>query len=150
MLSARQVADFFLVIAAPDEGDTAGEGVTHLKLQKLVYYAQGFHLALTGQPLFPETIEAWEHGPVVRELYPLFANHGRRPIDPPERYEPGVYSDEVRDLLTDVWNAYGQFSAWALRGLTHEEPPWKDAYAQGSNTIISHEALRRYFVTQLA
>ncbi len=48
MLTAFQIADYFLTLV----DDEAGDGLSNLKLQKLVYYAQGFHLALTGKPLF--------------------------------------------------------------------------------------------------
>ncbi|OQY42717.1 MAG: hypothetical protein B6240_13665 [Desulfobacteraceae bacterium 4572_87] len=49
--------------------EEAGDLISNLKLQKLVYYAQGFYLALYDEPLFNEPIEAWTHGPVIRELY---------------------------------------------------------------------------------
>ncbi len=45
------------------------ELLSHLKLQKLLYFCQGFTLAMTGKPLFSEAIVAWEHGPVVREVW---------------------------------------------------------------------------------
>src|SRR5450631_518283 len=60
MLTARAVADYFLSLV----DEEAGDSLSNLKLQKLVYYAQGFSLALTGKRLFDEAIEAWEHGPV--------------------------------------------------------------------------------------
>ena len=61
-VTAFDVANYFLSI--PEYED-----LTNLKLQKLVYYAQGIHLAIYGKPLFNEAIKAWEHGPVVPELY---------------------------------------------------------------------------------
>ena len=60
-----QAAKYFLAQASEDAGDL----ISNLKLQKLVYYAQGFHLALYDEPLFLEAIEAWTHGPVVPDLY---------------------------------------------------------------------------------
>jgi uncharacterized phage-associated protein len=64
-MKAQDVAEYFLTLV----DDEAGDSLSNLKLQKLVYYAQGFHLALTEKPLFDEAIEAWEHGPVVPGLY---------------------------------------------------------------------------------
>ena len=52
------------------QDQNAGDTISNMKLQKLVYYAQGFALAITGKPLFQEDIEAWEHGPVAPALYP--------------------------------------------------------------------------------
>ncbi|CAK0744041.1 putative prophage protein [uncultured Gammaproteobacteria bacterium] len=146
MPTARNVANHFLSIAAADED---GEGLTHLKLQKLLYYAQGFHLAIFGQRLFPDGIEAWEHGPVVQSAWVTFRQYGGSPIPPPIDLSIDVLSTEQRDLLNDVWNTYGQFSAWKLRNMTHEEPPWKETYQAGKNIPISDQALSRYFQTQV-
>ena len=44
-------------------------GIGALKLQKLLYYCQGHHLAATGEPLFTEAIKAWDNGPVVGQLW---------------------------------------------------------------------------------
>ncbi len=44
-------------------------GIGSLKLHKLLHYIQGFHLALTGKPLFSERIEAWTNGSVVARLW---------------------------------------------------------------------------------
>ncbi len=61
MLSCDDAAKYFLAQTSEDAGDL----ISNLKLQKLLYYAQGFHLALYDEPLFPEAIEAWTHGPVL-------------------------------------------------------------------------------------
>jgi len=148
MAEALDVARFFLVLADASRED--GEALTHLKLQKLLYYSQGFHLALYDTPLFPETIEAWEHGPVLPAIYRMYRECGRAPIDPPADWQAEAVSSAERSLLVDVWNAYGQFSAWRLREMTHEEPPWKDSFVPGANREIPHDSLKRYFLTQLA
>ena len=56
-LTAEDTAAYFLALVEEDEGEL----MSHLKLQKLCYYAQGFHLAITGYPLFTDRIEAWTH-----------------------------------------------------------------------------------------
>ena len=68
MCIAINVAKYFLLKSNPEIGDT----ISNLKLQKLLYLAQGFFLAIYGEPLFPEHIEAWTHGPVVPEIYRRF------------------------------------------------------------------------------
>jgi uncharacterized phage-associated protein len=148
MLSARDVARYFLSKVDEDSGD----GISNLKLQKLVYYAQGYHLALYGRPLFAERIEAWEHGPVVPELYRVYREHGSAPIPVPDGFElprqafasPEEH-DRTKALLDEVYDVFGQYSAWKLRNMTHEEQPWKAAYRENANREISHEAMHEYY-----
>ena len=65
MLNCDDVAKYFLSLS----DDSSGDYISNLKLQKLLYYAQGFHLAIFNKPLFNEPIEAWAHGPVVGSSY---------------------------------------------------------------------------------
>jgi len=145
MMTARQVADYFLSLVDEEVGDA----LSNLKLQKLVYYAQGFSLALTGQPLFEEEIEAWQHGPVVPMLYHSLKQHGSEPVPRPEngiRIED--YPTEVRELLDEVYAVYGQFSPSKLRNMTHQEPPWREAIANGAMQLpIRHQTMKEYFST---
>jgi uncharacterized phage-associated protein len=139
-LHPRDVANYFLANVEEDSGDS----IANLKLQKLVYFAQGLHLAMQGQPLFQDPIEAWDYGPVVPGLYHAFKHRGNRAIEPPERFEADDYLPEVREILDAVLTVYGQFSAWKLRDITHDEPPWRDT---PRNSEISHESLRDFFST---
>ena len=143
MASALDVAKAFLQLSDSDAGDV----MTNLKLQKLVYYAQGFSLALHNRPLFEERIVAWEHGPVVAELYHEFKTFGKNQVEVDSEIAEGTFTDEQMELLSEVNQVYGQFSAWKLRDMTHNEIPWKQT-AQGSE--IKHELLKEYFKTQLA
>jgi uncharacterized phage-associated protein len=143
MLTCFDVAKYFLAQIDEDAGDL----ISNLKLQKLLYYAQGFHLAVFDAPLFSESIEAWTHGPVVPDLYHEYKDYGARPIPPPECMDFSVYDDNTRELLDDVYSMYGQFSAWKLRNMTHDEPPWLEASV--TRSVISHESLKEYFKTQL-
>lgn len=140
MVTARQVADFFLSKADDDAGDL----ISNLKLQKLLYYAQGFYLALNDKPLFEEEIYAWTHGPVVPSIYDEFKEHGQAGI--PKPAESPTFDEETVGLLDEVYTVFGQFSAWKLRNMTHEEPPWKRTK---SGQVISKDALREYFKTQV-
>lgn len=140
-LTCFDVADYFLSLVDEDSGDS----VSNLKLQKLVYYAQGFHLAVLDTPLFGETIEAWTLGPVVPSLYAKYKEYKYSPIPKPDRIDCSLYEGRERELLDDVWNTYGQFSAWRLAELTHAEPPWKMARRE----VITHQALKDYFKTQI-
>jgi uncharacterized phage-associated protein len=145
MVSVQDIADYFLTSVDEEVGD----GLSNLKLQKLVYYAQGFYLALFGKPLFADPIEAWTHGPVVPALYHDYKCYGSGLIPRPEDFDPESIDLEIRELLNEVYTVFGQFSAWRLRDMTHEEAPWQQAYASVENRVISHEAMQKYFLTQL-
>jgi uncharacterized phage-associated protein len=138
--SALEVAKFFLAMA--EEGE---ELLSPMKLQKLLYYAQGFHYAILGERIFPERILAWEHGPVVREVWEEYRHHGGGGIPPPD--DAPEFEGESRSVLCDVWRVYGQFSAWRLREMTHDTPPWANT---ARNEEIPLNAMREYFATQLA
>lgn len=145
MPTCHDVAKYFLAQSSEDAGDL----ISNLKLQKLTYYAQGFSLALLGRPLFQERIEAWLHGPVVPELYRAYRRYENGPIPHPEGFDQEVLSKEERDLLDEVYQVYGQYSAWRLRQLTHEEAPWLESYRDGCNHEITQDALARFFRTQV-
>ncbi|MBF0401936.1 MAG: SocA family protein [Magnetococcales bacterium] len=144
-ITSSDVANYFLSMVDDDAGDL----VSNLKLQKLVYYAQGFHLAMFGRPLFEEAIEAWTHGPVVPSLYHGFKQYGPGPIPRPEEMDFGLFPEELRRFLDEVYNVYGQYDAWKLRNMTHEEPPWRETYDRGVGGVISTSAMADYFKTQL-
>lgn len=141
MTTALDVAQYFIACGG-DEGD-----ISNLKLQKLVYYAQGFHLALYGKPLFDDPVEAWTHGPVVPGLYRHYKHHGRAPITEADYDPTGRFTQDQVGLLNEVYAVLGQYSAWKLRDMTHSEPPWMDSEATAG--VIPQSAMREYFVTRL-
>jgi len=144
MLTCHDVANYFLSLMDEDAGDL----ISNLKLQKLVYYAQGYHLALFDSPLFDEPIKAWTHGPVIPDLYHTFKVHGSGPIPAPESFDFERISADVRELLDEVYDVLGQFSAWKLRNMTQKEPPWFEAKDKPVN-LITHASMQEYFKTQL-
>jgi uncharacterized phage-associated protein len=138
-LKAQDVADYFLA-NVDEEG---GDNITNLKLQKLLYYAQGFHVAMHGgETLFPEAVVAWNHGPVVRPVWSRYKHLGSSAIARPTSYQADAYAPEVSELLDAVYATYGQFTATRLRQMTHEESPWK--LTRRSETIRV-ELLQDYF-----
>jgi len=144
MSTAEKVANYFLALQDHDAGDS----ISHMKLQKLVYYAQGVSLALRGEELFPERVEAWDHGPVVPDLYHRYKEHGSSPI-PKTTIDADDYTNEEIEILDEVYEVFGQFSAWKLRNMTHQEPPWKDAYNQHQGAEITREAMKAFFDTMV-
>ena len=135
--SALNIAKWFISYNNAQE-DT--DFLTDLKLQKLLYYAQGISIKYTGKTLFNEKIVAWKHGPVVKEVYDVYKKFGREPIK--EDIESISINGDVEVILKDVYEEYGQFSAGKLVDMTHNESPWKKT---SINNVISLEKMYDFF-----
>jgi uncharacterized phage-associated protein len=129
--------------------DLFDESPSPMKLQKLCYYAQGYALA-EKKELFPENFQAWQHGPVIYDLYYKYKQYKWHPID-----EDVSEPDEIDyEYLQDIVSAYGRYDGAALSTMTHRERPWLDARGdldelEGSNALITKESLRDYFASKL-
>jgi uncharacterized phage-associated protein len=138
------VANCLLIQEDPE----AGEGISNMKMQKLCYYAQGFHLALNGTRLFEDDVEAWLHGPVVPRLYDKYKEYKNQPIPVLEDISWDSLSPEIQDLLSKIYRLYGQYAAWILRNMTHEELPWLNAKRKEIKKIADKDMIN-FFKTQL-
>jgi uncharacterized phage-associated protein len=147
MAKAVEVARFLAYLAA---NDVEPDYLTNLRLQKLLYYVQAWSLVMRNRPMFEERIEAWVHGPVVREAYYHFKN-GDAPILAEDIGEPNFdLDDDDREFIGRVWGSYKGYSALRLREMTHEEDPWINARkgygpADRCEVEITQQALREYF-----
>lgn len=123
---AFDIAKYFLYKAqiATEEDQ---ELISNLKLQKLVYYAQGLHVAVYGKPLFLEKIEAWTYGPVVPKLYHYYKKHDSKGIHADEKFDPSVIDEDTKKFLDEIYEAFGQFSAIRLMNMAHSDQCWIDA-----------------------
>jgi uncharacterized phage-associated protein len=142
VLSCFDIADYFIWIA-----NETGSFISNLKLQKLVYYAQAWHIALYNNPLFEEDFEAWVHGPVVPSLYQKYKSFGWQPIS--EDVAPGLPND-VLQFLDEVAEEYFACDAYELEQMTHAEDPWN--WARGdlapdepSNEVIKKEWMKEFY-----
>jgi len=151
MTSATDVARHLLWLASREED---GEGVSNLRLQKLLYYVQGWSLALRGKPAFGERIEAWKHGPVVPDVYQQCTRYGYNPIPPLPDDGKTVTDATERSLIETVWQEYRCYSAEGLRDLTHTERPWVETRSDlgddaNSRRSIKHALLLEFFTSQI-
>ncbi len=137
--SASDIAKSFLKLTNPEVDDY----LSNLKLQKLLYYAQGLHLAMYQKALFEEEILAWQYGPVVPEVYREYKDH-QGAIPPPKRFSNKYLKKEELELIQEVYKVFGQFSAFKLVEMTHNEPPWNTTKI---NNVITHQKLKKYFLT---
>ncbi|KAF1006754.1 MAG: Antitoxin SocA [Luteibacter sp.] len=142
MPTAIDVAKYILSLTDED----SGELISHLKLQKLVYYAQGYCLAILGRPLFADRIVAWQHGPVTLSVWEAYKGHGANPIPKPDGFDRNVIDDEARGVVDEVYTVLGQYSAWKLRNMTHEEAPWANVEI---NEEITPAAMTDFFRGQI-
>jgi len=120
--TANQVADWFISQVDMEAGDV----LSHLKLQKLLYYAQAWHFTLTDKPLIGEGFEAWMHGPVVRSVYERFRHvlPYSSVLTPDVTLEVPQFEPGTLAILEDIRAIYGEHSGSYLEDLTHSEAPW--------------------------
>ena len=148
--SALDVARWFLGRNQAAVEEIGGDKMTLLKLLKLLYYAEGCSLALGNGHIFEERIMAWEHGPVIPEVYFSYDDPYNLPFGDEEDFAAvKAISANPQDtaLLEEVFQVFGQYSAWALRNKTHKEDPWLEATDGGRRLKgeISRETMERYF-----
>ncbi|WP_230291719.1 Panacea domain-containing protein [Croceicoccus sp. Ery5] len=157
--SAKAVANAFLDIAKANE-----KGLTPLKLQKLVYIAHGWNLAINGQPLVDdEFAEAWQYGPVFPSIYHEFKEFGKSNVTTKaldfemgddlefDVFQPEVPSsdEETWSLLQRVWEIYGKYSGLTLSDVTHRpDTPWSKVWNESGgrkNADISNEVIKSHY-----
>ena len=143
--SALEIAKFIVDM----QGVVSTLRISHFNLQKLVFYCQAFHLAEKGEPMFRDEVEAWQDGPVVSDVYDAYKNWGSSPIAPEAA---GVLKGtnvkipiDSLSTISSVMEALGHSSPIALMEQSHREDPWRDAYAKGEGTVISHDSMKKYY-----
>ena len=143
--NVNDIANTLLRYAENTEG---GDLMSNMKLQKMLYYQQGFHLAMFGTPLFDDDLEAWMYGPVVPAVYEAYKSHGREgiPADPDKCFS----FDDTKEaaLFDEVYKVYGKFSAIGLMNMTHDENPWKSTPTVEGN-VIPKDKMRTFFKSRL-
>ncbi len=143
LISPDLVSDFLLC-----ESRERGDVLTNLKLQKLLYYAQAWHLALKDIPLFHEDFQAWVHGPVLPSQYQRFKAFEWRPI-----LEEILFPEillHLKTYLKEVIDVFGCETATSLELMTHQELPWKEARQdlapdQPSTATIHKESMKTFY-----
>ena len=146
MYKALDIAKKIIEMANVDT-TSGGDGMTNLKLQKILYYEQGYHLAYFGKPLFKEDIESWMYGPVVPEVYEYYNKYQATAL-PIEKYSLHL-SERENALFFNVYEALKEFSAIGLMNRTHQETPWKEAKPHDRGTVISIESMMSYFKARI-
>lgn len=146
MATASDIAKFIV-----GQFHSKGMPINNLKLQKLLYYSQAWHLALKDNALFNERIEAWIHGPVIPPVFQEYKSF---------RWSPIVIEDVTVQLaqktqahVEEVLAQYGRFSSWDLERMTHNEDPWKIARGGlpadiSCTNLITHDSMKKFYSKQ--
>ncbi len=168
---ALAIANEFIELA-----QRSGKQLTPMKLQKLVYYAHGWYLALEGKPLLNEEVEAWQYGPVVPSLFHDLKEYGNQPVSGlvgkhefedaplpsgnlgftmiwvvPRLNEDNEDESFAKLLIGKVWELYGGYSAAKLSNMTHAPGgPWHRTVEESGgltrNKDIDRELIRSHFI----
>jgi uncharacterized phage-associated protein len=134
----------------------SGATLCVLKLQKLLYYAQAWHLALQGEPLFQGKFQAWTQGPVNREIYDRLARSGSlyselSDADVPRDFAAAKLPEGKRAHLDRVLEAYGKYDEAELQEMIAHEAPWQEAASFSEERCerqIDEGHMRRYCTVQ--
>lgn len=123
-----------------------------LKLQKLLYLAQGYSFAFYDRPLFHNEIEGWVHGPVVPDVYKLYSEYKYNPIT--ISYENIVLDKEAEDVLLYVLKKYSKYDAKYLEEITHNQEPWINSREgldpdERSDKTINKLNIANYFTNEI-
>ena len=137
-INALDVANYFI-----EKAQTTYDDVSHMKLHKLLYYAQGYYLANKNKPLFNLDISKWDYGPVVPFVYKKFMQIGGGPrLKPHPEGEPSRLPKEIQVFLDEIWQTYGKFTGLQMSDMSHQEAPWLETEMYRT---IDPEKIKDYF-----
>ena len=157
--SSLSVAHALLV-----QAQQCGQALNPIRLQRLLYLADGVWTARMGRPLLRERPHAWQHGPIYPSVYHAFAEAGHRPIESPatrwswrhlaHRPVPPSRNQEVLALLAALMATYGRVSTDGLNAIVRDpHGPWADARCQALGVFgppMPAAALHETFSTDLS
>ena len=135
---ALDIAEFLIFLMSGN-----CEDLTNMKLNKILYYAQGHYLKQFGKPLFSDSIEAWPHGPVVKDVYQKYKGFSNQAITEYDISAVQRIDDDTKSFLVDIARTYGRFTAAALRNMTHRSgAPWSKVE---EGDVIPIDLILQYF-----
>lgn len=152
--SINDVADYIITLC-----DESGEYLSHLKLQKLLYYTQAWYLAFYNEPLFKGKFQAWVHGPVNRDIYNRFSSSKSlySSIDIEDirsDFDVKNIPSKGKKLIESVLETYGSYTGAQLEEMTHDEKPWKEARkgyrpSQRCEEDINEKTMQQYYAKRI-
>lgn len=151
--SVEDIANYFLSKAK----------MTPKKLQKVLYFAYAWYLAIMNESkdelrikLFDENFEAWIHGPVCPKIYQKYKYKGADLIEQYNGEMPNI-TEEDKEILEQVWEVYGKYSANELESISHQHDPWRITRDKNNcsasdwcNEIINDELMFEYYGSKIS
>ena len=116
--------------------------VTNLKLQKVLYYIQGYFYKHFGKAAFSDELYNWQYGPVVPVVYYEYNDNGSAPLKSRLFCEDPSISDNEKKLIVSIVDKCAGIATSRLVSMTHSENPWKSA---GSGNVIEKNSIEAFF-----
>ena len=141
-VSSHAVANAFLKIAA-----AKGKTLTNMQLQKLVFLAQGYCLAVLDRPIYFHDTHAWQWGPVVPKLYKSLQQYGSGNVTDSLLADDVVVEDSDEfGIIEGVWDSYGGYTGGQLSTLTHKPgSPWEKQWNTKQFGVIPLDEIKKYY-----
>lgn len=141
---ARQIANWFIERSARD-----GRPLSIMSLLKLTYISHGWRLEMQNRPLFQNRIEAWQHGPVIPDVYKALRPQGLVPRTIDSDYPPPTDPADT-GFLEEIYNIYGHLSPFKLSELTHVPGgPWETARQWGGwYAEIPDDLIKSHYISK--
>lgn len=156
---ARGIANLIL-----DRADALNLSVSNMALNKIIFFAHAWFLVTTDRQLVVQSFEAWQHGPLVQDVYHSFKKFGDRPITERAnrldtstaqyiKCESALPRQDLA-LFFAIVDRYAPIPASALRNMTHVRGgPWDRIWhyegASNPGMVISNGLIAEYYRTKL-
>lgn len=141
---AMDIAKWFINRAMEDVEMVGGEFMTNIKLQKMLYFAQGCYGAMADKRLFEEDIVHWMHGPAVEKVFEAYAHWGDKGMD--KREICPNFDNQTKKILEEVYSVYGEYSALGLRNFSQTHKPMQETE---NCQVIPFERIVEFFKSEL-
>ncbi len=146
---ARAVANVMI-----EKGKKDGNPLTPLQIIKLTYLCQAWMLAMFDREMFRQEIQAWEHGPVIPDVYHSVKRYGAKPVKRRIGYvSPENFDNEEMHILNEVYDAYGHWTGFQLSAHTHQPgTPWYETKRKqplGRSEVIPRDVIQEHYVRKL-
>ncbi len=145
-MTALQTSKHLLSMINHERFEEFNDGISNLKLQKLLFYIQKTSLSYNDEPFFDDAMEAWQYGPVVQTVYHHYKEYGSYNINVVELRDTLKEKESIefeKSLIIDfVWDKYNKYTAGALVDMTHADKAWKENYIPRLNIEIPIKSLK--------
>ena len=131
-----------------NRGIAEGQPLTHIEVQKLLYFSHGWMLGIHGRPLHHGIWEAWRYGPVLPEVYFNLNHYSGQSITAPIPAPRELFTEEETSIMNVVYG-YRPLGTFTLVGITHSlGGPWDRVWHdKGKSNIMANEMIQSYFAS---